>query len=68
MFEIKIFYKYLKSKSVDYYEINAEGNNIIAKIVYLIYFLDYVSLYKAILFKMDPTPVKAIDFIKDKIN
>ena len=53
---------------MDYYEINAEGNNIITKIVYLIYFLDYVSLYKAILFKIDPTPVKAIDFIKDKIN
>ena len=64
----EILKEYFKSKSVDYYEINAEGNNIIAKIVYLIYFLDYVSLYKAILFKMDPTPVKAIDFIKDKIN
>ncbi|MDC0883457.1 SIS domain-containing protein [Nitrosopumilus sp.] len=63
----EILKEYFKSKSIEYYEINAEGNNIIAKIVYLIYFLDYASLYKAVLSEMDPSPVKAIGFIKDKI-
>jgi len=64
----EILKDYFKSKSIDYYEINAEGNSIIAKILYLIYILDYASLYKAVLSKMDPSPVKAIDFIKDKIT
>jgi len=64
----EILKDYFKSKSIDYYEINAEGNSIIAKILYLIYILDYASLYKAVLSKMDPSPVKAIDFIKDQIT
>jgi glucose/mannose-6-phosphate isomerase len=64
----EILKDYFKSKLIDYYEINAEGDNIITKIVYLIYFLDYVSIYKAILFKIDPSPVEAIDFIKDRVD
>jgi len=64
----EVLKEYFKSKSIDYYEINTEGNSIITKIVYLIYFLDYVSIYKAILSKTDPSPVKAIDFIKDRID
>ena len=64
----EILKEYFKSESIDYYEIITKGNNIITKIVYLIYFLDYVSIYKAILSKTDPSPVKAIDFIKDRID
>ena len=64
----EILKEYFISKSIDYYEINTIGDSIITKIVYLIYFLDYVSLYKSILFGIDPSPVEAIDFIKDRIN
>jgi len=64
----EILKEYFTRKSIDYYEINTVGESIITKIVYLIYFLDYVSLYKSILFEIDPSPVEAIDFIKDKID
>ena len=64
----EILKEYFTTKSIDYYEINTVGESIITKIVYLIYFLDYVSLYKSILFEIDPSPVEAIDFIKDKID
>jgi glucose/mannose-6-phosphate isomerase len=64
----EILKEYFTSKSIDYYEINTVGKSIITKIVYLIYFLDYVSLYKSILFEIDPSPVEAIDFIKHKID
>ena len=63
----EILKEYFKSESIDYYEIITKGNNIITKIVYLIYFLDYVSIYKAILSEIDPSPVKSIDYIKSKL-
>ena len=64
----EILKEYFSSRSIDYNEINTVGNSIITKIVYLIYFLDYVSIYKSILLGIDPSPVKAIDFIKERIN
>ena len=45
----------------------ANSNSILSKIVYLIYFLDFVSIYKAIMIKQDPTPVKSIDYIKERL-
>jgi len=33
----------------------------------LVLFGDYVSYYLAILCKVDPTPVKAIDYLKEKL-
>jgi glucose/mannose-6-phosphate isomerase len=32
------------------------------------YILDYSSIYRAILLKIDPTPVASIDYIKKKLN
>ena len=40
----------------------------ISKIINLIYLLDYTTIYRSILSKTDPSPVKSIDFIKKKIN
>ena len=34
----------------------------------VIYLLDYSSIYHAILNNIDPTPVKAIEFIKNRID
>jgi len=29
--------------------------------------LDYISIYKAVLSKIDPSPVKSINYIKERI-
>ena len=56
--------KYFETNNIEYKEIFSVKGNIISKLISLIYFLDYTSIYKAILSNTDPTPVKSIDFIK----
>ncbi len=63
-----IFKKYFKKNKVDYYEINSEKGSIISKIICLIYILDYSSIYRAILSDIDPTPVKSISYLKERIT
>jgi len=64
----KIVKKYFKKNNVEFKEIFSENGNIITKLVCLIYVLDYVSIYKAILLKTDPNPVKSIDYIKKNLE
>ena len=63
----EIIKEYFKIKNIDYVEIFSVDGNIISKLVCLIYLLDYTSIYLAILSKIDPSPVNAIDFIKEKL-
>ena len=60
--------KYFEKNNIEYKEIFSVEGNIISKLISLIYFFDYTSIYRSILSKIDPTPVKSIDFIKDKKN
>jgi len=60
----EIIKEYFKNKNIDYEEVCSVDGNIISKLVCLIYLLDYTSIYLAILSKIDPSPVDAIDFIK----
>ena len=60
--------EYFNSKNIDFEEISSVNGNIISKLVCLIYLLDYTSIYRAILSKIDPSPVNAIDFIKERMN
>ena len=64
----KIIKEYFDENNIKYFEIFSVEGNIISKIINLIYFLDYVSIYKAVLLKIDPTPVKSIKYIKNKMN
>ena len=48
-------------------KINSVKGGILSKIVNLNYLLDYSSIYTAILNKIDPTPVRSIDYIKSKL-
>lgn len=59
-----ILKEYFKSNSIEYKTVNSVEGTILTKLINLIYFLDYVSIYKAILLKTDPTPVKSIEYIK----
>ena len=63
----EIFKEFLQSKQVDFKEIHSGQGNILTKIMYLIYMLDYSTIYSAIEAKIDPTPVKPIEFIKERI-
>ena len=63
----QIIKEYFKSKNIEYAEVFSVDGNIISKLVCLIYLLDYTSIYLAILSKIDPSPVDAIDFIKEKL-
>ena len=64
----KILSEYFKSNSIEYKEISSIHGSILTKLINLIYFLDYTSIYKAILSKTDPTPVKSIEFIKERTS
>ena len=55
------------SKKIEYTEVFSVDGNIISKLVCLIYLLDYASIYFAVLSKIDPSPVDAIDFIKKRM-
>lgn len=61
-----IIKEYFQSNDISFFEIESTENNILSKIVNLIYLTDFTSIYKAILNKQDPSPVKSIDFIKSK--
>jgi glucose/mannose-6-phosphate isomerase len=63
----KIVKEFFKLKEIEYYEIINTDENILSKLINLIYLLDYATIYKAILLKRNPTPVESIDFIKRKL-
>ena len=62
-----IIKKFFNAEKIEYKEVFSINGSILSKIVNLIYFLDYVSIYNAIYKKIDPSPVKSIDFIKDNL-
>lgn len=64
----KVIKEYFEKNKIDYKEVNSIEGNIISKIMNLVYILDYSSIYRAIITRMDPTPVRSIDFIKEKMK
>ena len=64
----KVLKEYFQENKIDFYEISSVKGSILTKIINLIYILDYASMYSAVLSKIDPSPVKSIEYIKNKIN
>ncbi len=64
----EIFKEYFNQKKIDYREITSVDGSILSKLIQMIYILDYCSIYKAILTETDPTPVKSINYIKNKLS
>jgi len=62
----KIIKEYFNDNNIDFRVVSSPSGSIITKLVYLIYFLDYVSIYKSVINKVDPTPVKSIEYLKSK--
>ena len=63
----KILKEYFEENNIDYREVFSIKGNILAKLINLIYLLDYTSIYCAILSKTDPSPIASIDFIKSRL-
>ena len=63
-----IIKKYFSQNKIDYREIMSDEGSILSKLISMIYILDYCTIYKAILEETDPTPVKSINFIKDRLS
>ena len=70
-FKTKEIWKTLKlffdENNIKYHEVFSTKGHILSKLVHLIYFLDYVSIYHAVLSEIDPAPIKSIDFIKTRV-
>tara|TARA_B100000029_G_scaffold262081_1_gene258276 strand:+ start:694 stop:1701 length:1008 start_codon:yes stop_codon:yes gene_type:complete len=63
----EIIKEYFINEKIDFREVHSINGNILSKIINLIYILDYCSIYHAVLSKIDPSPVKSIDFVKERI-
>ncbi len=60
----EILKKYFKENKIDFWNIMSIEGDVLSKIITLIYLLDFATIYKAIMSKIDPNPVKSIDYIK----
>ena len=65
---LQLIKEIFQEKNIPFYEIKSNNGNILSKLTQLIYMLDYSSIYLAILNNIDPTPVLAIDLIKNRLE
>ena len=63
-----ILKEFFNSKQIEYKEIHSLNGSIISKIINLIYLFDYASIYHSVISGIDPSPVPAIDFIKERLS
>jgi glucose/mannose-6-phosphate isomerase len=64
----EILKMYFDKNKIDYQEVLSVDGCILSKLINLIYVLDYATIYNAVLNKIDPTPVKSIDYIKSMLS
>ena len=64
----EILKEFFNSKQIECKEIHSLNGSIISKIINLIYLLDYASIYHSVISGIDPSPVPAIDFIKERLS
>ncbi len=58
----------LEQAKVSYQIVDGNGTSPLSQMMSLILFGDYISYYLAILYKIDPSPVKAIDYLKKQLK
>ena len=63
----KIMKEYFQEKNIEYNEIHSIKGNILTKLICLIYQLDYSTIYCAAISKIDPSPISAIDYVKQRL-
>ncbi|MEM4253451.1 MAG: SIS domain-containing protein [Candidatus Nitrosotenuis sp.] len=63
----RIVKEYFEKNNIDYKEVISTHGSILAKLICLIYELDYASIYYAVLNDTDPSPVDSIGFIRKRL-
>jgi len=63
----KILKEYFEKNNIDYREILSVKGSILNKIINLVYQLDFIAIYRAVLSGVDPSPIKSIDFVKSRL-
>jgi len=58
----------LERAGISYQFVEGEGSSPLSQVMSLVLFGDYVSCYLAVLYRGDPTPVKAIDYLKEQLG
>ena len=64
----KIIKEYFDKRNIPFIEIISIQGNILSKILSLIYVLDFASIYRAVLSKIDPSNISSINYIKEKLE
>ena len=62
-----ILRQYFEENNIAYKEISSLEGGILSKIMSLIYLLDYSTIYYAARLGINPSPIKSIDFIKERL-
>lgn len=58
---------FFRSRGISHRTVEAPGSSILARLVGLMYTLDYASIYRAVMLGVDPTPVEPIEYVKRKL-
>ena len=64
----KITFSLISGLSDMLLEIEGEGESLLERVFDLIHLGDWVSFYLAVLYKVDPTPVEKINYLKSKLT
>lgn len=64
---IQVTREIIEGRAAGITELWSEGQSAVARLFSLIYPGDFVSLYLALVYRVDPTPVKMIDLLKSRL-
>jgi glucose/mannose-6-phosphate isomerase len=64
---VSVTQEILTNRGVAWQEIKSRGESPMAQMMSSLYFGDFVSYYLAIIYGVDPTPVKVISFLKNRL-
>ena len=67
-FRYQVTCQLLEQAKVDYQFVDCDGTSPLSQMMSVVLFGDYVSYYLAMLYKIDPTLVKAIDYLKEQLE
>jgi len=63
----KILKEYFENNNIDFKQVFSVKGSILSKLIVMIYFLDYATIYRAVMLGVDPSPIKSIDFVKNRL-
>jgi glucose/mannose-6-phosphate isomerase len=64
----KIFKRFFDERDIDYKEVFSTDGSLLTKLINLNYFLDYSTIYRAVLSKIEPSQISAINYIKERLQ